>query len=95
MKFLKNNKGIIAAIIIFLVAIGIYKLFMGNTEITDDSIAAENIGTDIISLNTSIERVNLDPALFSSSAYRRLVDFSVVIPGQPVGRSNPFDVIGR
>ncbi len=76
-------------------ALGVYKLFLSDSVISDGSVAAENIGTDIIALNASIERVNLDAAIFSSSAYRRLVDFSVQIPSQPVGRLNPFDVIGR
>lgn len=95
MKFLKANKGIVIAIIVFLVLIGIYKLFIANNEITDSSIEAQNIGADIIELNASIERVNLNPELFSSTAYRRLVDFSSVIPSQPVGRINPFDLFGR
>jgi hypothetical protein len=95
MKFLKNNKGIVMAIIVFLLAIGAYKLFMTNSDITESSLSAENIGADIIELNASIERVNLDPALFASSAYRRLVDFSVTIPSQPIGRPNPFDLLGR
>lgn len=95
MGALKKNKGIISAIIIFIIAIGIYKLFASNEIIINEGAAAQVIGADIMELNASIERVNLDPALFLSRAYRNLVDFSTPLPSQPIGRKNPFDAIGR
>jgi hypothetical protein len=95
MNFIKNNKGIMLSILIFIVAIGIYKLFATNVALTEDSLVSQSIGGDIIELNSRIERVNLDPALFSSAVYKSLVDFSASIPSQPVGRSNPFDLMGR
>ncbi len=95
MESLKKNKGIILAVVVFIIAIGAYKLFSTNVSITSDQQAAKIIGADIIALNASIERVNLDPALFSSRSYKNLVDFSTPIPSQPIGRLNPFDLIGR
>ena len=95
MNTLKKYKGIMVAIVIFLLAMGIYKMFTANTEITEGNLVAQSIGADIIELNSRIERVNLDPALFSSALYKSLVDFSAAIPIQPIGRINPFDLVGR
>jgi hypothetical protein len=95
MNFIKNNKGIAIALLIFIVAIGVYKLFSTNVALTESSLVSQSIGADIIELNSRIERVNLDPALFSSAVYKSLVDFSASIPLQPVGRTNPFDLMGR
>ncbi len=95
MNTLKKYKGIMFALVIFLLAMGVYKMFSTNTEITEGNLVAQSIGADIIELNSRIERVNLDPALFSSALYKSLVDFSAVIPTQPIGRPNPFDLVGR
>jgi len=95
MNFIKNNKGIIISLAIFIVAIMGYKLFFTNIELIDNAQVSQSIGADIIDLNSRIERVNLDPALFASATYRSLIDFTASIPVQPVGRKNPFDLIGR
>jgi hypothetical protein len=84
MNFIKNNKGIMG-----------YKLLSTNIELTDSAQVSQSIGADIIELNSRIERVNLDPALFVSAVYRSLIDFTAIVPVQPTGRKNPFDLIGR
>ena len=95
MNLIKKYKGIMLALVIFLVAMFGYKLFSTNIEFAEEGMVAQSIGADIIELNSRIERVNLDPSLFSSATYRSLTDFSATIPSQPVGRTNPFDQLGR
>ncbi len=96
MKSLKEHKGKIIALIIFLLVIFVYKLlFSSNEELIESGASAQNIGQDIIALNASISRINLDSPLFNSRPFKNLIDFTVTVPPQPVGRNNPFDVIGR
>lgn len=95
MSLIKKYKGIILALVIFLVAMFGYNIFNTNVEFAEEGLVAQSIGTDIIDLNARIERVNLDPSLFSSATFKSLIDYSAVIPPQPVGRANPFDQVGR
>ncbi|MDB5266952.1 MAG: hypothetical protein JWN89_767 [Parcubacteria group bacterium] len=96
MKAIQNNKGIVTAIIIVAVVMGIYKYFFKPADVVVDptAIDAPAVGSDVLELNNSLQVVTLDPSIFSSAAYRGLVDFSVPIPVQPIGRKNPFNPIG-
>lgn len=96
MKFIKEHKGKIVALIVFLIAIFTYKLlFSTNEELIESQNSAQNVGADIIALNASIGRIDLDSPLFNSRPFKNLVDFSIIVPPQPIGRINPFDIIGR
>lgn len=96
MDFLNKNKITISAVLIFSLALWIYSSFFkgGNVVVTSDT-NADSVGADVLSLNSSLQSVSLDQSLFTTSLYRNLVDFSTAIPSQSVGRTNPFDIIGR
>lgn len=93
MKAIKNNKGIIMAIIIFIFAIGIYKLFF-STSAQSSTNTTSSVGKDVLDLNANLQTVTLDRTLFGITAYKALIDFSTPIPLQTIGRHNPFSPIG-
>lgn len=96
MKSLQKNKSVILALIILVFVIVAYNALFKNTlSIESEGAEARNIGGDLVALFKSLEGVTLDQRLFSTTIYKSLVDFSTEIPALPVGRSNPFDVIGR
>jgi flagellar basal body-associated protein FliL len=91
----KKNIIIISAIVI-IALVGIF-YFMGGTPVpTDDSLlssdsgANNQVGTRVLSLLNQIESLRIDTSLFTGAAYQTLVDYSVDIPPQDVGRPNPF-----
>lgn len=96
MKALQNNKGLVIAVIVFIAAILIYNFFLKPTTATiNESLATEGVGNDVVALYQSLQSATLDQSLFASQTYRGLVDFSVAVPSQPIGRINPFDIIGH
>ncbi len=96
MKTLKEHKGKILALVVFLVVIFLYKiLFSTNEAVIESGTSAQIVGQDIIALNASIGRINLESPLFNSRPFKNLIDFTVTVLPQPIGRNNPFDVIGR
>lgn len=96
MNYLKKNKSIIIAIVVFGLFIWIYSSFFKSSDTgTSTTQSAQEVGGDVLDLYASLQAVKLDQTLFSTALYRHLVDFSTDIPLQPVGRANPFDTIGR
>ncbi len=96
MKAIQNNKGLIIAIVIFIIAILAYNFFLKPTQTTiNQGLATEGVGNDVVALYKSLQSATLDQSLFSSQIYRGLMDFSAAIPTQPTGRQNPFDIIGQ
>lgn len=96
MKSLEKHKVTIIAIIVFIAAIYLYNTFLkGESIVTPDDGAAQTVGADLIALTDKLRSVTLNAELFSSPLYKALNDFSVSIPEQPIGRTNPFEIIGR
>jgi len=52
--------------------------------------SASGIGQQVLGLLSQIQSLRIDTALFKDPGYLTLRDFSVTIPPQNVGRSNPF-----
>ena len=96
MDMLKNNKGTLAAIIIFILVIFLYNIFFkSNTIAIPSELSASSIGNDLIKMRERLQAVTLNQNVFSSRGLLLLVDFSTDIPLQPIGRPNPFNIIGR
>jgi len=51
--------------------------------------------TTLVKTANELSGIDFKNNLFTALAYRFLTDFSTAIPSEPVGRPNPFDVIGR
>lgn len=96
MKALQNNKGIIAAIIVFILAIFSYNYFFKSKPgEAEAGVAKESVGQDVLELNANLQTVTLDRTLFGTTAYKSLIDFSSELPPPSVGRHNPFGSIGN
>lgn len=57
--------------------------------------AARVPGQRNIILLRELEVINLSSQLFDSTAFQSLIDYTVTITPEPLGRSNPFAPIGR
>lgn len=96
MQILKKSKGILATVTIFIIVMFIYNLFFKSETVPAVSeLSASNIGNDLLKIHGELQRVTFDQSLFTSSGYLELNDFSIEIPQQPMGRPNPFNIIGR
>lgn len=51
---------------------------------------SDAVGTRVLALLNQIQSLKIDNTLFTGAVYQTLIDFSVTIPQQNVGRPNPF-----
>ena len=74
-----------------------FNLFSGSDDAqpVGEGASIQAPGADLLALSNELSKVTLGQELFSNLSYRRLVDFTVPIPQQALGRPNPFDIIGR
>ena len=94
-----SKKTFIALIIIIVIAVLIYFYTMGNptdnsslvqTTAVAGSEDAQRVGTRVLTLLNQINSLKIDASIFTSATYKSLVDYTITIPEQPVGRPNPF-----
>lgn len=95
MEILKKNKNLIATVVLLVLVFWAYTTFFKVDSSTPTDATARAVGSDVLSLYASLQAVTLDQSIFSSPLYRNLSDFSPQLTSQPVGRTNPFDAIGR
>ncbi len=94
----------IALIIIIVVALLLYFYYKGSpsdsavsslsTINTAESADAQASGDRVLSLLSEIRSLKIDSHIFQNPVYRTLVDYTVSVPEQSVGRVNPFAPIG-
>lgn len=86
-------------IIILIVIMGAFVYFyISGSKLSDDSALlqgsspdiSDNVGAEVLALLNQIQSLKIDPTIFSEPVYKTLIDYSVPIPPQPVGRTNPF-----
>lgn len=86
---------IIVGIVIF-VAIVVYYGFFSGSNIQPDTGSleiqpeGELVGAQVLNLLNQIQSLKIDKTFFESAAYQSLTDYTVAIPDQGVGRTNPF-----
>lgn len=96
MEMLTKNKGMIATIIILILGVFFYNSFFNSEAISiPDESSTLSVGNDLLKTFEDLKMVTLDQTLFSSKGYLLLTDFSMDIPQQATGRTNPFNIIGR
>ena|SRR3989344_3491319 len=99
MGALVKNRTTIQIIGGFIILMFIYNIFFKSEgELSDLSTGASSpstLGADLLKISTDLSKASLSQQLFSKSGYLYLRDFSTPLPQQPVGRTNPFDIIGR
>lgn len=93
MQSILKSKAFLGIILLFILGTLGYRLFMPTDVSKEES--ALSIGKDLIELSDQLSRAQPSQTLLSTSGYRYLTDFTAPIPQQPLGRSNPFQTIGR
>lgn len=90
-----NKTTLITLAAVIIIAIGYF--YVTGEESTQDAavVTATNtadaaIGSRVLAILNQIQQIKIDNTFFESAAYRSLVDYSVEIPAQNVGRPNPF-----
>lgn len=94
-----SKKSIIIVVVIIILALIAYFYFSGTPSDSSSSTLdmqspeskdAEVAGARVLSLLNQINSLKIDTAIFNDPTYKSLVDYSVEIPEQNVGRPNPF-----
>ena len=83
--------GIIVAVV--LVFVLVYFYMSGGTPASSTLIAGNSfgaVGSSELSLLNQVRSLKIDTALFTDPAFRSLIDYSVAITPENVGRPNPF-----
>lgn len=93
MNTLLENKKAVIALVVVVLAFFIYSVMMPDAAPAPTSAASP--GEDLVQVAEELSSINFDQNLFKTAGYKSLVDWSPVVPAQPTGRPNPFEVIGR
>jgi len=93
MEKLYQNKKAVIAITVLVLAFFAYSVIMSPdaTSLTDTT----RPGEDLVKVAQNLSAINFNQEIFKTPSYRSLIDWSPIIPSEPTGRVNPFDVIGR
>ncbi|MEI7463553.1 MAG: hypothetical protein WCK03_04145 [Candidatus Taylorbacteria bacterium] len=94
----KSSKKTIIIIVVLIVASAIAYFYYesSNTvtnsglETTAETTDAQAAGARVLSLLNQIKSIKIDTTVFKDPSYLSLRDYSVEIPQDNVGRSNPF-----
>jgi hypothetical protein len=89
---------VLAAVVLFIV----YAVFIKKDPTTPAlintgeglSADAQVLGNQISQALLRIEQIKLDKGIFTNNIYRTLIDRSEPISEEPIGRANPFALIG-
>jgi flagellar basal body-associated protein FliL len=92
-----SKKTAIIIIVIIIVALIAYFYYEGNTPVSNSSLEttvatneAQAVGVRVLTLLNQIKSLKVDTDLFKDASYLTLQDYSVQIPPENVGRSDPF-----
>ncbi len=96
---------LIIIIAVVVIAIAGYVLFVGMPDSGDDASAllsstgesqeTDAVRDELFALLDTLKMLQLDGSLFADERFTSLIDWSVPIVQQPVGRPNPFLPVGR
>ena len=96
-----TSKGkLIAIIIIVIVSLGLFFYFKGKPDVeslssleflnSPESGEAKAASDRVVKLLNEINSLKIDDSIFESAVYKSLIDYTVAIPEQNIGKSNPF-----
>ncbi len=95
-----TSKTTIIFIIVLVIGALIYFYTNGNPsdnnvssiEVSGDpqSLLSDSVGARALTLLNQVNSLKIDANVFNSEVYKSLVDYSVEIPPQNIGRVNPF-----
>lgn len=93
-----SKKPIIISVAVILLVGLAYFYFSGSPSNKESSLTAADAyqteaslaGANVLVLLNKISSLHIDPAIFDSPVYKSLVDHTVIVPEQNVGKINPF-----
>ena len=104
MDFIKKNKIAVGVATVFLLIFAYYIFFSGSgTPSTDTSLVSSVsespadalVGGQILTVLSQLKSMQMDTTFFTKPNFVNLIDYSVELAPQPVGRTNPFSPLGR
>jgi|ETN02SMinimDraft_4_1059925.scaffolds.fasta_scaffold133804_2 hypothetical protein len=97
---IKRYKVIIISIVIIILAIFLYQKFvLDKKEDASINIVAvggdvNGVGQEMIRLLYELNRIKFDTSIFEDPLFNSLVDHSLEVVAEPLGRPDPFAPIG-
>ena len=94
---------IIGAVIVLVAAGGWYFYSKGGSSASTSQLIAStpgsesgtaSVGAQVLGILNSVSSIDIDAQFFSTPAYQSLMDYSMTVPPQSVGRQNPFAPVG-
>jgi RsiW-degrading membrane proteinase PrsW (M82 family) len=99
-----NKNTVIIGIILVVILAGAWYFYSKGSSspstsqlvsTTPGGTATANVGANVLTILNSVSSINIDTSFFSTPAYQSLVDYSITVPPQEVGRQNPFAPVGQ
>jgi len=101
MEILRKYKNILIAVGIVIVAFVLYSMFFKPSDnqglvVANQAVATSNFaaGKDVVTLLVDLKSIQLSGEFFARPAFQSLQDFSLPVPQEPKGRTNPFAPVG-
>lgn len=89
-----KSKSLIIGVVVIIVIVIIYFYMSGSSSSSSNSLLqgedVSGIGANELMLLNQIKSLHIDTTLFKDPAYTSLVDYTVAITPENVGRPNPF-----
>jgi hypothetical protein len=99
--FFQKYKKIIMIIVVLVLVFIMYTVFFAKEPEGESLLVSTNqgaqtqiVGNEIVAALNQIQTLKLSREIFEDPIYKSLVDRSIPIPQEPVGKSNPFSPIG-
>ena len=103
-----SMKGTIAVIAIVIILVGGWYFYEKGSSPSSSSSSTltasspsgaaagtSDVGANVLSILQSVSSIKIDTAFFSSPVYQSLVDYSITVPPEPVGRTDPFAPVAQ
>src|ERR1039458_6209532 len=99
-----NKNTIIIGVILVVVLAGVWYFYSKGSSspstsqlvsTTPNGTAGASVGANVLTILNNVSSINIDTNFFSAPAFQSLVDYSIMVPPQAVGRNNPFAPVGQ
>jgi len=98
LRSLKSKKNIFFGLMVAFLCFFAYQYWgradTSEPQLVSDKKLSESVGNETLQLLLELKTLVLDEDIFTDKVFQNLKDFSMDLPLQPVGRNNPFALIG-
>jgi hypothetical protein len=95
----QKRKSLLSIVCLVFVCFFAYQYWV-KAETTDSQLVSTNntssggVGDETLQILSELRTLILDEDIFTDEAFKNLKDFSMEIQEQPIGRNNPFSLVG-